>query len=64
MTEDRDDPTTKEALMLIFGSEKLGRYKALDLMEDAMSGRYRAPDTSAGEGGDPVAYTPLTLPTI
>ena len=51
VTEDRDDPDKKEELMLIFGADKAKRYKALDLMEDAMSGRYRAPREDGGRNG-------------
>ena len=42
LVPDRDDPDGKEELVLIFGADKKRRYRALDLMEDAMSGRYRA----------------------
>ena len=48
LVPDRDDPDGKEELVLIFGADKKRRYKALDLMEDAMSGRYRARDGDRG----------------
>ena len=41
ITDDFKDPDGREEMMLIFGTDKAKRYKALDLMEDAMAGRYR-----------------------
>ena len=43
--DDRDE------LMLIFGADRNKRFKALDLMEDALAGRYR-PVPMGGRGGD------------
>lgn len=48
---DRDDPDGKEELVLIFGADKKRRYRALDLIEDAMSGRYRARERDEQGGG-------------
>ena len=42
--DDRDE------LMLIFGADRNKRFKALDLMEDALAGRYR-PVPMGGRGG-------------
>ena len=51
LTPDRDDPDGKEELVLIFGVDKKRRYRALDLIEDAMSGRYRAREREDERGG-------------
>ena len=51
LTPDRDDPDGKEELVLIFGVDKKRRYRALDLIEDAMSGRYRTREREDERGG-------------
>ena len=51
LTPDRDDPDGKEELVLILGVDKKRRYRALDLIEDAMSGRYRAREREDERGG-------------
>ena len=51
ITDHNLDPGSRNELMLIFGSEKKNRYKARDLMEDAMAGRYRPITDGRGRGG-------------
>jgi len=43
------DGESRDELMLIFGQDKRDRYKAMDLMEDAMEGKYQP---KGGGGGD------------
>lgn len=51
ITEAKDvDVDDRDELMLIFGADRNKRFKALDLMEDAMAGRYR-PIPADGRGG-------------
>ena len=45
------DGESRDELMLIFGRDKRDRYKAMDLMEDAMEGKYQ-PKGGGGGGGD------------
>ena len=47
---DRDDPEGKEELVLIFGADERRRRRAMDLVEDAMRGRYRARERDARGG--------------
>ena len=44
------DGESRDELMLIFGRDKRDRYKAMDLMEDAMEGKYQP--KGGGGGGD------------
>ena len=50
ITDDNLDPGSRTELMLIFGADRRKRFKARDLMEDAMAGRYR-PTRGNGNGG-------------
>jgi len=45
------DGESRDELMLIFGKDKRGRYMAMDLMEDAMEGKYQPKGGGGGSGG-------------
>lgn len=45
------DGESRDELMLIFGADKRNRYKAMDLMEDAMEGKYQPKGGGNGGGG-------------